>query len=79
MNGLKSLREKRLITQEELAAASGLAVATVSRLERGKAKPSLKTIRRLAKALEVNPQDLRELLICRQAVFDVEQSTFDNL
>ncbi len=79
MNGLKSLREQRLITQEELAAASGLAVATVSRLERGKAKPSLKTIRRLAKALDVSPQGLRELLISGQTLLDMEQSTFHGL
>jgi len=71
MNELKILREKRLITQEELAAASGLAVATVSRLERGKAKPSLKTIRRLAKALEVNPQDLRTLLLHGQGLLEI--------
>jgi transcriptional regulator with XRE-family HTH domain len=75
MHGLKDLRERRLITQEELASASGLTVATVSRLERGKAKPTLKTIRRLAKALEVNPQDLREILISRQATLNVDESS----
>lgn len=79
MQGLKDLRERRLITQEELASASGLTVATVSRLERGKAKPTLKTIRRLAKALEVNPQDLRELLVSGQTTLDVDQSSFRGL
>jgi len=74
MNGLKNLREKRLITQEELAAASGLAVATVSRLERGKARPSLKTVRRLAKALDVDPLHLREVLMNGQSMFDVDQA-----
>ena len=71
MSELKMLREKRLITQEELAAASGLAVATVSRLERGKSKPSVKTIKRLAKALEVNPYDLRALLIQGQGLLEI--------
>ncbi len=79
MNGLKGLREKRLITQEELASASGLTVATVSRLERGKAKPTLKTIRRLAKALDVNPQNLRELLVSGQTMLDVEQPISSSL
>ncbi len=79
MNGLKGLREKRLITQEELASASGLTVATVSRLERGKARPTLKTIRRLAKALDVNPQDLRELLVSGQTMLEMEQPTSGSL
>lgn len=59
--GLK-LREKRLslgISQEELASRAGLDRTYVSGCERGKRNPSLKTMFRLATALEI---DLKELL-----------------
>jgi len=66
MNGLKALREKRVITQEELSSASGVGVATISRLETGRVKPSTKTTRALAKALSMSPEELRELLVLEQ-------------
>jgi len=65
-NGLKHLREKRLITQEELASASGVGVATISRLETGKVRPSMRTIRSLAKALDIDPGILYETFISGQ-------------
>jgi len=66
MNGVKFVRERRLMTQEELAAASGVGVATISRLETGRVKPSIKTIRSVAKSLNMAPEDLYELLQPRQ-------------
>lgn len=66
MNGLKAIRERRLITQEELATASGVAVVTISRLETGKVKPSIRTIRALATALKMDTEEARDLLISRQ-------------
>lgn len=66
MNGLKALREKRVITQEELSSASGVGVATISRLETRRVKPSIKTTRALAKALGIRPEELRELLVLEQ-------------
>jgi len=66
MNGLKALREKRVITQEELSSASGVGIATISRLETGRVKPSIKTTRALAKALGISPEELRELLVLEQ-------------
>ena len=66
MDGLKALRERRLMTQEELARASGVGIATISRLETGKVKPSLKTIRTLAKPLGISAEELYDLLALRQ-------------
>ena len=66
MNGLKALREKRVITQEELSSVSGVGVATISRLETARVKPSVKTIRALAKALGMSPDELRGLLVLEQ-------------
>lgn len=65
-NGLRQLREKKLITQEELASASGVGVATISRLETGKVRPSLRTVRSIAKVLNVDPEMLYEMVISGQ-------------
>ena len=55
---LKQLRESKLLTQRELSSTSGVALTTICRLERGHHKPHGKTIRRLAIALEVAPEQL---------------------
>jgi len=52
---LASERVRRRLSQEELAAAAGVAQATVSRIERGDRLPSLETLRRLAAAMELAP------------------------
>ncbi len=56
---LRELRLKLFITQAELAAKTGITTETVNRLEKGKRKPSLKTIRKLAKALGVEPGEIK--------------------
>jgi len=65
-NGLKQLREKKLITQEELSSASGVGVATISRLETGKVRPSIRTIRSIAKVFNVPPEELYETIVSGQ-------------
>ena len=57
---LKACRERALLTQAELAAASGLTQVTIARLEGGKNAPRFSTIKKLAQALSVTPQDLME-------------------
>ena len=44
-------REDKNLTQKDLAEITGINQADISRLERGSANPSLKTIKRLAKGL----------------------------
>jgi putative transcriptional regulator len=51
----KELREKKFMTQRELAEKAGVTVETISRLENGKYKPRFSTIKKLAKALGVEP------------------------
>lgn len=59
MNGnVKRLRELRALSQRDLADKAGVSLATINRAERGLHKPSPKTIRRLAKALDVTPEKL---------------------
>ena len=59
MKKLRSLRERLFLTQPELAEKAGISHITLNRLENGKQKPSFKTIRKLAKALGVEPEDIK--------------------
>lgn len=51
---LRVLREEKAVTQEELAELAGVSRGTVARLERGE-DAFLPTVRKLAKALGVEP------------------------
>jgi transcriptional regulator with XRE-family HTH domain len=54
MRYLRYIREKKELTQDELAALSGVPQNTLSRLERGLRKPRVSTLERLARALDVD-------------------------
>jgi transcriptional regulator with XRE-family HTH domain len=56
---LQEWRERRSLSIRELASLSGVAASSISRLERGQNAPHPKTVRLLAKALGVEPPDLR--------------------
>ncbi|NQS88772.1 helix-turn-helix transcriptional regulator [Patescibacteria group bacterium] len=58
MATLKELREKHYLSQEDLAGKSGMTASTINRLENGKQKAQFGTIRKLAKALGVEPVDI---------------------
>lgn len=58
MTTIKQLREKQFLSQEDLAKKSEMTVSTINRLEKGKQKPRLNTIRKLAKALKVKPETI---------------------
>lgn len=55
---IRSLREHHGITQEELAARSGISVSFASLLERAQRSPSYETLIEVARALEVSLADL---------------------
>ena len=55
---LKELRLKAVLSQEDLGRKAGISPATVNRLERDKQKPNFITIRKLAKALGVEPGEI---------------------
>ena len=56
--GLRATREAKLLTQIELAERSGVNRSTISDLEVGSRNAQFRTIRQLAAALDVSPQDL---------------------
>lgn len=53
--GLRAVRLSRLLTQDELAVKVEMTKATISRLEAGLTRGRISTVRKLAKALEVEP------------------------
>ena len=55
---LREARERRLLTQTELSKLSGVMVATISRIETGQQQPRIPTVRKLARALDVRPEEL---------------------
>ncbi len=55
---LKAARTRRLLTQEELAEKAGVSAATVVNIERDNQEPHFRTIRKLAKALDIDPTEL---------------------
>ncbi len=57
-SNLRRLRERRYLTQRELATKAGLSPDTIVKLEQDRWEPRFSTIRKLAKALDVHPDDL---------------------
>lgn len=58
MTKLKRLRQEKVLSQRELASRAGLTQATVWRLENGFREARPCTIRKLAKVLDVEPNEL---------------------
>ena len=55
---LRELREELFLSHRELAKAAGVSPTTVLSLERNEVEPQRRTIRKLAKALGVDPHEL---------------------
>ena len=58
MTRLRAIRERKGVSLRGLKKVSGVAVATLARIEAGGYDPRLRTLRRLAKALEVTVAEL---------------------
>jgi transcriptional regulator with XRE-family HTH domain len=58
MDQLAELRERRALTLRELAEMSGVAADTINQIELGHRKPRPSTLRKLARALVVNVEEL---------------------
>jgi transcriptional regulator with XRE-family HTH domain len=55
---LKALRHRRVLTLRELEQRSGVAYNTIWHLENGKRGAQPRTLRKLARALDVEPEEL---------------------
>jgi transcriptional regulator with XRE-family HTH domain len=59
MPSLRELRERKFLSQRDLAKAAGVSTFTIWELEGAKARPRRgRTIRKLAKALGVEPSEI---------------------
>jgi transcriptional regulator with XRE-family HTH domain len=58
MNKLKEIRERMLVTQQELAERTGLTEATLSRIENGHRRPHFMTRKRIARVLKCTVEEL---------------------
>ena len=57
---LRELRTRRVLTQQELAVASGVSKSTIVKFEQGLIRPHPSTLRKLAAALGVEAHELIE-------------------
>jgi transcriptional regulator with XRE-family HTH domain len=55
---VKRVRVRALLTQQELAERAGIGLTTLNRIENDHAEPQFRTIRKLARALNVAPSEL---------------------
>jgi len=55
---VKQLRELKPWTQDDLRKATGLTIASISRIENGSQKPTPKTKIKIAAAFGVSPSDI---------------------
>lgn len=61
MEKLKELRRRKVLTMEELAQKAGVGRGTIWRLEHGVMGGQPRTIRKLAAALDVDPEELAKV------------------
>ena len=59
---LKRLRKKKSVSQEAFGFEIGLHRTYISQLERGIKSPTLKTIYKISRALEINLRDLMAMI-----------------
>jgi transcriptional regulator with XRE-family HTH domain len=58
---IRQLRNKRRLSQEDLAHAAGVTTGTISAIERGNSNPTWGTVKRIAKALDVSVPELAKV------------------
>lgn len=66
---VKELRKRKGLSQEELTENSGLSLRTIQRIENGETDPTGETLRRIADALKVNPDELIDWTIKEDSSF----------
>ncbi|MBK3776484.1 helix-turn-helix domain-containing protein [Azospirillum brasilense] len=70
---LRTLREERNLTQEDLAELIDRSVQAVSKMERGLTLPKLETLIRLSAKLNVPLSDLTKVFDCNQSISSERQ------
>jgi transcriptional regulator with XRE-family HTH domain len=55
---LKEIRERKNLSQDELAKAVGISSSYAARIERGEENPTVKVIENICKALKIKSSDI---------------------
>ena len=55
---LKSIRQSKNFTQQQLAFESGISLSQIARIETARINPTLSTVFQIARTLEVTPKEL---------------------
>ena len=76
INNIAELRNKKDISQTQLANAIGVETSTISRIETGKSDPSAVTLFAIAKCLEVAVDELYTAKTAEQIKLEKEQEFF---
>lgn len=63
---LKEARARRYLSMRELATKAGVSLATIRDVESGRTVPRLGTARKLAQALEMDPDEVDEFRVAVQ-------------
>ncbi len=72
---IRERREQLDLTMIELAEKSGIAQSSISLIENGQRNPSSKTIKKLATALEIDPEELLTEIKSNEGSTQVEDSS----
>jgi transcriptional regulator with XRE-family HTH domain len=73
LEGVRELRERRMLSQQELAYRAGVSLFTIQRIERGQGSVRPKTGRAIAAALGVGVEDLLPKAQAPLPDFDVQE------
>jgi len=76
---IRELRKQKNLSQEDLAERAGLHYTYIGQVERGKKNPSLKSIEKIAKALDTSLPDLFLFLEKRAPKDSLKQQILDTI
>ena len=60
--GIRELRQRKLLSQRELAEQAGVSETTIVKLEMGATKPQPRTLRKIAQALGISAEEMADLV-----------------
>ena len=61
--GIRELRQRKLLSQRELAERAGVSETTIVKLELGATRPQPRTLRKIAEVLGLSPEEMADTLV----------------
>jgi transcriptional regulator with XRE-family HTH domain len=66
--GIRELRQRKLLSQRELAEKAGVSETTIVKLELGATRPQPRTLRKIAEALGIGIEEMADVMAERGKV-----------